>query len=252
MDAMARSRTLAAVALAAALLGAALSGATAPPASAAISGCLVSDATLNWGFKESFRAYIDGDIANGEWTTADGATYDTPLFSWTGGSGVYDPKDGTGLVSFTGSVRFTGHGGLLDTTIANPQIRFDGGSGVLLLDVSGPTMEGDPIDLTEVEFIAMPTVEVVGDDAVRSVDAGTELAADGAVAFPNYPAGDSFDRVELTLPVGKQCPTEGGAGVIDDTAVDYSPTIIFSAVGAAIIAATVGGIVVATRRRRGA
>ena len=51
------------------------------------------DATLTWGFKESFRAYIDGDIANGEWTTSGGATYETPEFSWSDGTGPLRPRD---------------------------------------------------------------------------------------------------------------------------------------------------------------
>ena len=85
-------------------------------------GCVVTDATLTWGFKESFRAYIDGDIANGEWTTSGGATYETPEFTWSDGQGHYDPETGDGYVDFAGSVRFTGHDGLLDTTIADPSL----------------------------------------------------------------------------------------------------------------------------------
>jgi hypothetical protein len=242
---MARSRTLAAVALAAALLGVG-----APSASASVPGCLVDGATLTWGFKESFRAYIDGDIANGEWTTADGATYETPEFTWHDGSGVYDPQDGTGLIRFPGSVRFTGHDGLLDTTIANPQIRLDGGSAMLLLDVAGITMDGDPTDLTAVEFVALPVAHVVGDDAVRTVDAATELTGDGAIAFPNYAAGEAFDPVELSLPVGKLCPTSVSAPGGDDTAADDSQTVVFSILGGGIVVAAAAAVVVATRRRR--
>src|SRR5690606_8583207 len=88
---------------------------------ASVPACDVADAELRWGFKESFRAYIDGSIANGEWSTADGAEYATPEFIWRGGSGEI-PGD----VAFRGSVRFTGHGGILDTTIADPVVRFGG------------------------------------------------------------------------------------------------------------------------------
>ena len=98
---MTRSRALA-VATAAGIL--ALLG--AGPAAASESqapGCDIRDATLTWGFKESFRAYIDGDIANGEWTTSDGATYETPEFSWSGGTGRYNSDTGSGSVQFTGS-----------------------------------------------------------------------------------------------------------------------------------------------------
>lgn len=245
MDDMARSRTLAAVALAAALLAL---GAT-PAVAAAGQDCDVTGATLTWGFKESFRAYIDGSIANGQWTTADGATYTTPEFTWHDGSGVYDPQDGTGLIQFAGSVRFTGHDGLLDTTIANPQIRLDGGSAMLLLDVAGVTMDGDPTDLTAVEFVELPVARVVGEDAVRTVDAANELTGDGAAAFPNYAVGEAFDPVELSLPVGKLCPASAPRGG-DDTAADYSQAVVFSVLGGGLVVAAAAGVVVATRRRR--
>jgi hypothetical protein len=216
-------------------------------------GCAVSDASLSWGFKESFRAYIDGDIANGEWTTADGATYDTPAFGWSGGTGRYDPATGQGYISFTGSVHFTGHDGLLDTTIADPFIRLDtGGSGVLLLDVSGPTMDGTQIDQQDVEFAAIPSLQVVGGDAVRTIDAGTALTPDGAVAFPNYEAGTAFDPVAISMTVGKVCAVaadaENDIGTEDDGgALGVLLLIVVMALG---IPAAIG-VFMATRLRRG-
>src|SRR5690606_23738697 len=48
--------------------------------SAVLTGCTVTDAELVWGYKESFRSYISGSIAHGEWTVADGAAYETPNF----------------------------------------------------------------------------------------------------------------------------------------------------------------------------
>ena len=49
-------------------------------------------------------------------------------------------------------MRFTGHDGLLDTTIADPSVLLQGDSGILVLDVSGPTMDGDMIDQADVPF----------------------------------------------------------------------------------------------------
>src|SRR5690606_1885563 len=95
--------------------------------------CTVSDASLEWGFKEAFRAYIDGSIANGEWTTDGDVSYATPLFTWANGAG--GAEDDALDVQFSGAVRFTGHGGVLDTTIANPRVVIDGDRAVLLLDV---------------------------------------------------------------------------------------------------------------------
>src|SRR3546814_3461048 len=60
--------------------GASAVGRAASPATA----CDVVGGELSWGFKESFRAYISGSIAAGEWTTSGGATYETPSFGWSG------------------------------------------------------------------------------------------------------------------------------------------------------------------------
>lgn len=210
-------------------------------------GCDVSDATLTWGFKESFRAYIDSDIANGEWTTADGATYTTPSFEWSGGTGRYDPATGTGYIDFAGSVRFTGHDGLLDTTIQNPTLLLQGDSGTMLLDVTGATMDGDMVDSTDVAFVELPSIEVAGDDAVRTLDAETALRDDGAIAFPNYPVGEAFDPVSVSMTVGKTCSTERA----DDVSDDGNPALIGPLAGGVAVALAAGaGIFVATRRRR--
>ncbi len=67
---------------------------------------------------------------------------------------IVRPANGEGQIGFHGSIRFTGHGGVLDTTVANPQLRFLGdGDAVLLLDVVGVTQDGAPIDQKAVEFV---------------------------------------------------------------------------------------------------
>ncbi|MCO7256605.1 HtaA domain-containing protein, partial [Dickeya oryzae] len=87
------------------------------------------------------------------WEVADGAVYESPLFLFPG-AGRLDPRAPNGQIGFVGSVRFTGHDGLLDTTIANPVLVFRGEEpALLLLDVSGPTMEGDEVSVTESPFV---------------------------------------------------------------------------------------------------
>lgn len=210
-------------------------------------GCDITDATLTWGFNESFRADIDSGIADGEWTTADGATYTTPSFQWSGGTGRYDPATGTGYIDFTGSVRFTGHDGLLDTTIRDPTLLLQGSSGSMLLDVAVVTRDGDMVDSTDVAFVDLLSVEVVGDDAVRTLDAETALTDDGAIAFPDYAVGDAFDPVSVSMTVGKTCSTERA----DDVSDDGNPALIGPLAGGIAVALAAGvGIFVATRRRR--
>jgi hypothetical protein len=252
MDPMIR-RTLALAT--AALLVLSPAAAVAAPAFASPAqtpGCDVDAAGLTWGFKESFRAYIDGSIANGEWTVADGVSYETPDFSWADGTGTVGAHDLSGSLAFTGSVRFTGHGGILDTTIANPVIRFDDPQhATLLLDVTGATMEGDPYSGTAVPFVTLDlsAVGVVtrADDVVRIDAAPTTLTAEGAIAFPNYEAGTDFDPVTVEFTVAPECDL--GIGVIGDATAFL--LIVLSLAGALVVAVIVLAVVRVRRRRRG-
>src|SRR5690606_11648632 len=117
---------------------------------------------------------------------ADGASYETPVFGWTG-EGRYDPATGEGALAFAGSVRSTGHGGILDTTIANPQVRLiDSGRGMLLLDVTGTTQDGVAVSDGAVEVAERdPNAATVADrDGLVRIDGvAATLTEDGAAAF---------------------------------------------------------------------
>lgn len=171
-------------------------------------GCAVDGAELSWGFKESFRAYIDGSIANGEWTTADGATYATPRFAWAAGAGGYDAATGDADLAFAGAVRFTGHGGALETTIANPRVVIDGDRAVLLLDVTGTTQSGEAVAQTGVEFADLDLAAAEpggGGDLVAFSAIPARLTAAGAAAFGTYPEGEVLDPVDLRITVDSAC-----------------------------------------------
>ena len=242
---------------------------TASPAAAG--QCLVDDATLTWGFKESFRAYITSTIANGEWATSDGATYETPEFGWNG-AGTYDPETETGDLGFTGAVRFTGHDGALDTTIANPRIVIDEDRAVLLLDISGTTQEGATVEAQGVEFAEL---DLAGATTEAAMDAGSgeietialggipaTLTAAGAEAFGTYPEGEPLDPVSLSLELPADCAaaapdeTPGPEATTTDeiTAAAPGPDLswIWWLVGGIVLLAVIVAIVVAVARRRGA
>ena len=114
-----------------------------------------------WGFKESFRAYIDGDIANGEWTTAGGATYETPEFTWSDGTGSLRPGDRLRVraVHRIGAVHRARRPARHDDRRSDADASRRDGTGTLLLDVSGPSMEGDQIDAQDVPFVDLPGLE---------------------------------------------------------------------------------------------
>ena len=47
----------------------------AVPATAPEGACEVREVTITWGFKESFRSYISGAIAEGSWQTSGDVGY---------------------------------------------------------------------------------------------------------------------------------------------------------------------------------
>ena len=190
-------------------------------AEAAVVGCVIEGAELDWGFKESFRAYLDGSVANGEWTASDGATYETPLFSWANGRGGFDAATGDADIAFTGSVRFTGHGGVLDTTVSNPRVVISGDRAVLILDVSGTTQSGETVDAPGVEFaeLDLAAAEVAGGgDLVAYSGIPAVLTAAGSAAFGTYPAGEELDPIDLRITVDPACA--------QPAAVDSEPTAV--------------------------
>lgn len=179
----------------------------ASPAAAA-EACPVTDATMTWGFKESFRSYLSGTIANGEWIVTDPVTYETPDFGFAGGEGEYDGGSGAGSVSFDGRIQFTGHGGILDTTISAVELRFvDGGRAIIVADVSGTTQAGDPVDARAVEFVSLDLagVATLEGSTIVIADAPATLTADGAAAFGTYLEGERFDPLSATIPLDASC-----------------------------------------------
>jgi hypothetical protein len=240
----------------------------AKAATTAVAGCVVDDAALTWGFKESFRSYISGSIANGEWTVADGATYAVPNFGFSGGTGAYDAETAAGLLSFAGSITFTGHGGILNTTVSNPQLQLvDETSAVLLLDISGTTQDGAEISRTGVEFGAVDLSGAVTDEngSISITDAPAVLTAAGADAFGTYPEGEALDPITATFSVAADCalPAEEEETPVTTMAQDETETAVVTdeasdlgwiiwAVLALIVIAAIVAVVLVLRRRAAA
>jgi large repetitive protein len=227
----------------------------APAAAGAADLCAVESADLTWGFKETFRSYISGAIANGEWTVADGATYETPSFGWSDGSGAIDPAAGAGELSFAGSITFTGHGGILNTTVANPVIVItDADTAVLRLDVSGTTQQGDEVSQTGVEFVeldlAAATVDTSDDGTVTIANAPATLTEEGSAAFGTYEAGEAFDPVTLTFTVGADCALPIAEPTTPLPAADEQPDLGWLWLIPVLLIAAIIAVIV--RRRQGA
>ena len=219
------------------------------------SGCEVASGSLAWGVKESFRSYVGSAIANGSWEVSDGADYTTPQFSWTAPSGAIDPRSGLGEVAFTGTIVFTGHGGVLHLELRDPVIHSGDDGATLVLDVLSNDPEGAvAIDEQDVVVATLPS------DAVTNWDAGGTRAWEaiepvilteaGAAAFGGfYAAGDELDPIALEVTLSDEC-----ASAADP--MPAQPASAASALIGGIVAAgalALGGVVAvvaAVRQRR--
>ena len=144
----------------------------------------VASADLGWGVRDSFRNYIRGGIANGSWDL-NGTTYSNNAFQWAKGTGSF--KDGKGSISFTGSVHFTGHHGILDTTISNPRLEINGKTAVLYATMVGNDMDGKSQNYGEVALLNVDVSGLqVSGDKISISGAGTTITAEGAKAFAGF------------------------------------------------------------------
>lgn len=196
--------------------------------------CTVSTAEVRWGLKQSFRNYISGSIANGEWTTENGASYETPNFVWGGGAGAFSADLESGSVSVSGDVHFTGHGGAMKLDISEPEIEFTGdGSAQLILAVGSTDVEGaEPT----YERVSVAKVTLAGNteaegDALNITDAPVRLTAEGAAAlngaYGSYVSGEEMDPLSLAVTT-EGCELSGDVSIpaepAEDTAEDSGAT----------------------------
>jgi hypothetical protein len=197
-----------------ALLGTAV---VAPPAGdgsvLAEGPCQVTSWSMEWGFKESFRAYLSGAIAGGEWQVAEDVRYSTPSFFIESDSGHFSPDGKTAELSSRGSIRFVGHEGLLDQTLSDPRFMINEGVATVVFDVAGETQEGVPVSATAVPFVSVDVSDASLRDDTWSVSAApTVLTAEGADAFGTYPSGEPFDPVDLRVNLEPGCLQQGPSG----------------------------------------
>jgi hypothetical protein len=188
----------------------------APASSSPTDACDIEHVTVEWGFKESFRSYVSGTIALGTWTTTGDVSYETPVFVFTGGEGFLAPDRESGEISFDGEFRFTGHGGILNTSLANPRLQFvDGGEAILFLDVTGDTMDGLSVEKRGVDFVRVSwpsSAETVNraDGVFEVKDAEVVLTDLGSGVFGTYISGEIFDPMTISLRVPGGCLTTDG------------------------------------------
>ena len=174
---------------------------------------------LDWGVKESFRAYITGPIAQGEVTTGGGVSTAGGAYRFHSASGDYDPDAGTASLSYSGWVQFWGHDGELDVTLADPSIEYSGSSGTLYAYVNG----------ARTDLAALSGPDIGGQSGTVSIEgASATLTRNGAAAFAGYyEAGQALDPVSFTADVTAPEPAqsdEDSQSPVDEPAEDAGAT----------------------------
>ena len=223
--------------------------------------CTVQSSELKWGVKTSFRNYISGSIANGEWTTENGASYETPNFIWANGAGTFGADLAEGSVTFTGDVHFTGHGGVMKLDLKDPELVFTGSdSAQLVIGVGSTSTGGSELSY---ERVAMAKVDLSGRDTPDATslsleDAPVVLTAEGAKAlnggYGDYIAGQEMDALQLSLGVSGCALAEAtGNGadepaVADDTSIPWVPVAIGT--GSLLVVLVTGAMLLSGRKKQ--
>ncbi|WP_405932544.1 HtaA domain-containing protein [Streptomyces sp. NBC_00827] len=184
-------------------------------ASAAPTAGDITDGTLGWGVKESFRTYVVSGVAQGKITASGGATQATGngVFTFVDGTGTYDTDADTLSASFGGAVNFKGHEENgeygLDLTLSDLKAELDGGTGELTADVESLGEKSEDVVLAKLKATSgQLTVE---DDVIELDDVTATLTDAGAEAFGGfYTTGTALDPVDLAVAVDEDAQLPGG------------------------------------------
>jgi hypothetical protein len=152
-------------------------------------------ATLTWGVKQSFRAYVEG--AGGVIETGDGATRAEDggfCFAAAPANGLTLDADGRleGIGGFAGEVRFEAHGGMLKVFLADPTVEI-GPAGASITVADSPARD------RRVELALLDLAAATRDGGALVIP--TKLSRDGwRVLSDHYAPMTPLDPVRLTLP----------------------------------------------------
>ncbi|WP_343448451.1 HtaA domain-containing protein [Micromonospora oryzae] len=213
-----------------ALLGASAALVGAAPASAA--GADISTGSLTWGFKSSFRSYVNTGNGNPPIAASNGASINSDgTFTFPAKGGTYDAGTGAINAEYGGTVVFSYPAHMFTITLANPTVAVSGGTAALKADVDLATTAAEPVSVRQA---TIATIAVTGGNpggsggTVTATDLAATLTAEGASAFNGfYAAGAALDPLSFTF-------STGGGGEPAGPAVTVSPSTGVDPAGATI------------------
>ncbi|MFC4338054.1 HtaA domain-containing protein [Salininema proteolyticum] len=183
----------------AAFAGVLAAGFAAPTAASAQENTIpLTEGQVTWGIHTGFTDYVEGPIAGGEITVSQGAQRDGKNFTFPSLTGSYDLSDHHIEASTEGAVRFTGHHGALDLTIASPSVVTDNSdkSGVLSVTITQDS---------STETVAFADLSYTGGSASGFEGMTASLTAEGAEAMGGfYNAGDELPAPDITFDTAQE------------------------------------------------
>ncbi|MFD4692619.1 HtaA domain-containing protein [Streptomyces sp. NPDC058463] len=166
----------------------------------------LTDGTLAWGFKESFRRYVGGA---GTITVKDGAEQaaGNGVFTFVNGKGTYDTGTHGTDTAFEGGVNFNAHGGVLDITLSDVKVATVGTGGAITADVATPQGTQNDVAVAALDLSAVRPGQGAG-GAVVFKDIPATLTKAGAAAFNGqYAEGTALDPATLSVKAVATPPT---------------------------------------------
>ncbi|UWM48816.1 HtaA domain-containing protein [Streptomyces carpaticus] len=157
----------------------------------------ITDAAVDWGVRRTFREYVTGEIAAGQWQLTEGAEDGGALFRFPAGEGTVDPGAGTAEAAFAGTLHFTGND--LDLALSGVTVTVADGTGTLAADIT--TADGTETAQPLVTFAAGDGALTPEDGLILIEEAPATLTDEGAAAFGLYQPGTAMDPVTLALAV---------------------------------------------------
>ncbi|GAE75456.1 hypothetical protein JCM18918_1161 [Cutibacterium acnes JCM 18918] len=109
-------------------------------------------------------------------------------------------------MKYSGSVHFTGVGGRMDLTLADPEIVVNNGDDHVIMSVKSKTMVGQSVDYGRITFVDMTGSITQGqNDAAQVVGTNVKLNSQAVDAFAGfYRAGKPMDDIDSSLKLGPQ------------------------------------------------
>lgn len=208
-----RRRAASLLAASSLLLTGLVMGTSAAPASA--EEVTISDGTVTWGVRTSWRNYAGpGELSEGLTANPQGE------FRWKVESGHYDDETHRLELQTSGKVHWDLHDGALDLTLSNLSLVIDGDEPQILADVqsksesTGEMIDYGVIPLTDIDLSAGSVAVADGTTTWSRMD--TKLTQMGGQAFSgHYGPGALFDPVSAVY--------TGPGGKPEATAEEFTP-----------------------------